>query len=150
MYSDEYFMKKALLLAKEAYNNEEIPVGAVIVKDNVIIAEAYNQKDSAKMVTKHAELIAIEKASIVQEDWRLCDSTIYVTMEPCPMCAGAIQQARLKRVVYGCSSNIYENTKIINKILQNPQYNHYVDIKKGVLEEECSNLIKHFFKSKRK
>ncbi len=149
MYNDEYFMSKALSLAKVAYENEEIPVGAIIVKDNQILAEAYNQKDFAKLVTKHAELIAIEKASAVVKDWRLCDTTIYVTMEPCPMCASAIQQARIKRLVYGCSSNIHENTDIIYRILQNDQYNHYVDIEKGILENECANLIRSFFKSKR-
>lgn len=149
MYEDEYFMQRALFLAKEAAKNEEIPVGAVIVKNNKIIAEAYNQKDSTKLVTKHAELIAIEKASIVEKDWRLCDATIYVTMEPCPMCAGAIQQARIKRLVYGCSSNIHENTDILNKILQGEQYNHQVIIDKGILENECSSIIKDFFKTKR-
>jgi len=148
MYDDEYFMKRALCLAKAAYRDKEIPVGAVIVRNNQILAEAYNQKDIAKLVTKHAELIAIEKASIVEKDWRLCDTTIYVTMEPCPMCASAIQQARIKRLVYGCSSNIHENTEIINRILQNEQYNHNVTIEKGILENECSNLIKNFFKSK--
>ena len=149
MYDDEYFMKRALCLAKAAYRDKEIPVGAVIVRNNQILAEAYNQKDTKKIVTKHAEIIAIEQANITEKDWRLCGATIYVTMEPCPMCASAIQQARIKRLVYGCSSNIRENTVIINKILKNPKYNHSVEITSGVLEKECSELIKNFFKLKR-
>ena len=149
MNNDEYFMKKALLLAEEAGNNNEIPVGALLVKDNKIIAQAYNQKDSKRIVTRHAELITIEEACHLLNDWRLNDTTLYVTMEPCPMCASAIQQSRIKRVVYGCSSNNIENTIIINKILQNNCYNHSVDICNGVLQEECSTIIKNFFKSKR-
>jgi len=149
MNSDEYYMKKVLELAFMAQKSSEIPVGAIIVKDEKIIAEAYNQKDTKKIVTKHAEIIAIEQANITEKDWRLCGATIYVTMEPCPMCASAIQQARIKRLVYGCSSNIRENTVIINKILKNPKYNHSVEITSGVLEKECSELIKNFFKLKR-
>lgn len=149
MNKDKYFMKKALLLAEEARNNNEIPVGAVLVKDNKIIAQAYNQKDSKKIVTKHAELITIEEACHLLNDWRLYDTTLYVTMEPCPMCASAIQQARIKKIVYGCSSNNNENTIIINKILKNTNYNHSVEICNGVLQEECSMIIKNFFKTKR-
>ena len=136
MYSDEYFMKKALILAEKAYNEDEIPVGAIIVKNNEIIAEAYNKKDTTKIVSKHAEMIAIEEANLREKDWRLYDTTIYVTMEPCPMCAGAIQQSRIKRLVYGCSSNVKENSKIIKKILQSDQYNHQVDIKEGVFKNK--------------
>ena len=149
MYDDEYYMNIALSLAKQAFNDDETPVGAIIVKDNAIIAKAYNQKGSAKLVTKHAELIAIELASVILNDWRLNDCTIYVTMEPCPMCASAIQQSRIKRLVYGCSSNVLENTKIIYDILQNKQYNHQVSIDKGILDKECSDLIKEFFRNKR-
>jgi len=149
MYDDEYYMSIALFLAKQAFSDDETPVGAIIVKDNKIIAKAYNQKDSTKLVTKHAELIAIERASDVLHDWRLNDCTIYVTMEPCPMCASAIQQSRINRLVYGCSSNISENTKIICDILQNKQYNHQVSIDKGILDKECSDLIKEFFRNKR-
>lgn len=149
MYNDDYFMNIALSMAKQAYHENEIPVGAIIVKENKIIASAYNKKDSEKLVTKHAELIAIEKASINLGDWRLNDCTIYVTMEPCPMCAGAIQQARIKRLVYGCSSNIQENSQIINKILNNREYNHQVTIECGILKKACSKLVKDFFKEKR-
>lgn len=149
MYDDKYFMNIALSLAKRASSLDEIPVGAVIVKDNKIIAQAYNMKDTTKLVTKHAELIAIEEASKEIKDWRLAGATIYVTMEPCPMCASAIQQSRIKRLVYGCSSNILENTEIICSILQNQNYNHQVIIEKGILSEECSDIIKTFFRNKR-
>ena len=148
-YDDNYFMRIALSLAKQAFVEDETPVGAVIVKDNKIIAEAYNKKDSTRLVTKHAELIAIEQASKRLNDWRLNDCVIYVTMEPCPMCAGAIQQSRINRLVYGCSSNVSENTRIINEILQNKMYNHQVIIENGILDSDCSKLIKSFFKNKR-
>lgn len=150
MNIDEFFMKKALSLAKDAYNNDEIPVGAVLVKDGCIISEGFNNKDNQKNVTRHAELIAIEKASNKLNDWRLCDTTLYVTMEPCPMCASAIQQSRIKRLVYGCSSNNEENEKIINLILKNSKYNHSVELTKNILEKQCSKIIKDFFKQKRK
>ena len=149
MFDDEYFMQRALKLAKQAKKENEIPVGAVIVKDNQIIAEAYNQKDSLKLVTKHAELIALERASNMINDWRLYDTTMYVTLEPCPMCAGAIQQSRIKRLVYGCSSNVEDNSKIIEQILCNNKFNHQVLVDNGILEKECSKIIKDFFKSKR-
>ena len=149
MNNDEYFMEKALELAEQAKEANEIPVGAVIVKDNVIIASACNRKDSERVVTRHAELIAIEKASKVLNDWRLNDCKIYVTMEPCPMCASAIQQARFAEIIYGCSSNIEVNTKIIKNILNNNEFNHKVNIKGPILNEKCSNIIKSFFKTKR-
>lgn len=149
MYNDEYFMNIALMLAKKAFYEDEIPVGAVIVKDNKIIAKAYNKKDSTKLVSKHAELIAIEKANKKVKDWRLINCTMYVTMEPCPMCAGAIQQSRIERVVYGCSSNNSYNSNIILEILESKQNNHQVNITSGILNDECSNLIKIFFKNKR-
>lgn len=147
---DEFFMKKALLLADTAFKNNEIPVGAILVKDGCVISEGFNNKDNQKKVTKHAELIAIEEASNKLSDWRLCDTTLYVTMEPCPMCASAIQQSRIKRLVYGCSSNNIDNEKIIKLILQNPKYNHSVEITKNVLEKESSKILKEFFKQKRK
>lgn len=149
MNDDNYFMQIALSLARQAYENNEIPVGAVIVKNGEIIAKAYNQKDLKKLVTKHAEIIAIEKACNSINDWRLNDTIIYVTLEPCPMCASAIQQARIKKLVYGCSSNIDDNSEIINKILQNNNYNHQVIVEKGILEKECSQILKEFFKAKR-
>jgi len=149
MNNDEFYMEKAINLAKKAYDEGEIPVGAIIVKHNEIIAEGYNQKDKLKLVTKHAELIAIEKANIYEKDWRLCDAIIYTTMEPCPMCASAIQQARIKKVIYGCPSNLAENHDIVYKILQSKELNHVVEVNGGVLESKCSQIIKDFFKQKR-
>jgi tRNA(adenine34) deaminase len=149
MYNDEYFMEKALELAEEAKKENEIPVGAVIVKDNVIIARACNKKVSEHVVTRHAELIAIEKASKTLNDWRLNDCKIYITMEPCPMCASAIQQARFAEIIYGCSSNMKTNTEIIKSILNNNEFNHQVNIKGPILNERCSKIIKNFFKKKR-
>jgi len=147
--NDEYYMDKAIEMAKRAYVEGEIPVGAVIVEKNIIIAEAYNKKDSEKNVTRHAEIIAIEEASKKKGDWRLNDTVMYVTLEPCPMCASAIQQARIGKVVYGCESNINVNKKIIHTIMQEPEYNHYVEISSGIKAEECSQLLKDFFKEKR-
>jgi len=149
MYNDEYFMEKALELAKKAMKENEIPVGAIVVKDNVILASAYNKKDSEHVVTRHAELIAIEKASKLIKDWRLNGCKMYVTMEPCPMCASAIQQARFAEIIYGCSSNIETNSKIIKNILNNDKFNHQVKIKGPILNEKCSDIIKSFFKEKR-
>lgn len=149
MYKDEYYMFEALKLAKKAYRKNEIPVGAVIVYKNKIISKAFNKKDRKKIVTKHAEIIAIEKANKKLKDWRICDATMYVTMEPCPMCAGAIQQSRIKRIVYGCNSNNPDNFKIIKQIMQNKNYNHRVEITEGILNKECAKLIKLFFKTKR-
>lgn len=147
--NDEYYMDKAIEMAKRAYGEGEIPVGAVIVEKNIIIAEAYNKKDSEKNVTRHAEIIAIEEASKKKGDWRLNDTVMYVTLEPCPMCASAIQQARIGKVVYGCESNINVNKKIIHTIMQEPEYNHYVEISSGIRAGECSQLLKKFFKEKR-
>lgn len=146
MDKNEYFMNIALEEAKKAYASGEIPVGAVIVKENKIISMAHNKKDSLKKVTKHAEILAIEEANEILKDWRLNNCVIYVTMEPCPMCASAIQQSRIKKVVYGCVSNQATNTKIINEIFQNIEFNHKVVVEKGILENECSKIIKDFFK----
>ena len=149
MNGDMYYMNEALQLAKKAYSEDETPVGAVIVENNEIIGYGYNQKDKLKVVTKHAELLAIEEASKYKNDWRLNDATLYVTMEPCPMCASAIQQARIARIVYGCSSNNDDNIELLYKIMQNKKYNHQVIIDKGIMEEECSAIIKKFFSKKR-
>ena len=154
MNNNEIFMRLALKQAELAKSENEIPVGAVIVKDNSNEDKEENstnnnQKDKKKLVTKHAELIAIEKASKKLNDWRLNDTEIYVTLEPCPMCASAIQQSRMKKVVYGCDSNTIGNKQIIEQILQNNNYNHQVMIENGVLSDECSLIIKNFFINKR-
>ena len=136
---EEYYMSIAIKEAKKAYKYEEVPVGAVIVKNNKIISKAYNKKEKTKNVIKHAEIIAISKACKKIKNWRLDDCEIYVTMEPCMMCCGAIQQSRIKKVVYGVENENYgytkslKNIKIISKVCQN----------------ECKNLIQSFFKKRR-
>lgn len=136
---EEYYMSIAIKEAKKAYKYEEVPVGAVIVKNNKIISKAYNKKEKTKNVIKHAEIIAISKACKKTKNWRLDDCEIYVTMEPCMMCCGAIQQSRIKKVVYGVENENYgytkslKNIKIISKVCQN----------------ECKNLIQSFFKKRR-
>lgn len=134
-------MKIALKEAKKAFLDKEVPVGAVIVKNDKIIAKAHNLKDTKAIVTKHAELIAIEKASKKLCNWRLNDCIIYITLEPCPMCASAIEQARFSMIVYGADSNNEKNTKIFQRIFDDSS----VAIEKGVLSDECSLLIKKFF-----
>ena len=145
----EYFMKEALKEAEKAYNKLEVPVGAVIVKDGKIIARAYNQKESKTDTTKHAEILAIQKASKKLQSWRLLDCEMYVTLEPCQMCAGAIVQARIDEVVMasmnpkaGCGGSILN-------ILEMPEFNHQVKVTRGILEEECSHMLTQFFKELR-
>ncbi len=136
---NEYYMKIAIKEANKALNKEEVPVGAIIVKNNKIIAKAHNKKEKLNDSTKHAELIAISKACKKIKNWRLDDCTLYVTMEPCMMCSGAIEQSRIKKIVYGVKNENYgyaENLKNIEIISQ-------------VCEKECKNLIQTFFKKRR-
>ena len=149
MNFDELYMKKALFYAKKAVNKNEVPVGAIIVYKNKIIASAYNRKDHANSVLKHAELICIQKASKKLHNWRLDDCTLYVTLEPCPMCASAIQQARIKRVVYGAMSKNKKNRPIVDKIFNEIDANQKVEVTTGVLKDDCGKLISEFFKKKR-
>lgn len=149
MTQDEKYMKAALKEAKKAYALKEVPIGCVIVQNDRIIARGYNRRNTDKNTLAHAELSAIKKASKKTGDWRLEDCTMYVTLEPCQMCAGAIVQSRLKRVVIasmnpkaGCAGSI------IN-LLDMQQFNHQVEILKGVLEEECSTMLSNFFKELR-
>lgn len=135
---EEFFMKEALKLAMSAFEEDEIPVGAVVVKDNEIIGRGYNQKEKYKNPLKHAELIAIEKACNYIGDWRLNDCEIYVTLEPCNMCMGAIVETRIKKITYGISKEkqVFDNQKDI-------------EIYGGVLEQECLEILQKFFKNKR-
>ncbi len=143
-------MKEAIKEATKTKKINDIPVGAIIVYNNKIIARAYNKKVISGSVLHHAELIAIEKACKKTGDWRLNECEIYVTLEPCPMCAGAIQQARIKKLIYGASSNIKGNYDLIASILNNESYNHRVEIQRNVLEKECSELLNQFFENIRK
>lgn len=145
---DEKFMKIALREALRAYENNEIPVGAVIVKNNKIISKGFNLKETKNNTTKHAEIIAIEKACRKLKNWRLIDCTIYITLFPCPMCASAINQARLKKIVYGSMPH-YANKKLINDIISDKNYGLPVEIIGDVMNEECSKILKKFFLEKR-
>lgn len=145
----ELYMKKALAQAQKAYNKLEVPVGAVIVKDGKIIASAYNQKETKFDTTKHAEIIAIQKASKKLESWRLLDCEMYVTLEPCPMCAGAIIQSRIKKVYYGVSD---EKTGAVGSklnLFRDFKFNHKVEFESSILEKECQRLLQDFFKELR-
>lgn len=144
------YMKEALKEAKKAYDKEEIPVGAIIVKDNKIIARAHNIKELKKDTTKHAEIIAIQKASKKLETWRLEGCTMYVTLEPCVMCTGAIIQARLDRLVIGAMDEKTGACGSVLNILKDYKFNHIVEVEKGIMEGECREILQQFFKMLRK
>lgn len=147
---DEYFMRLALEEAYKAYKVDEVPVGAVIVKDGKVIGRGYNIKEMLKDATCHAEIIAIKEASKTLGGWRLLGTTMYVTIEPCPMCAGAIVNSRIERLVIGARDIKMGGCGSVINIVDNPKFNHRVDIVWGVLEEQCSNIMKEFFKKLRK
>ena len=136
---EEKYMKEALKQAKKAYALGEVPIGCVIVHEGKIIGRGYNRRNTDKNTLAHAEITAINKASKVIGDWRLEECTLYVTLEPCQMCAGAIVQARIPEVVMGCILNI----------LEMPQFNHQVKVTRGILEVECSQMLKTFFEELR-
>ena len=149
MNREEKFMKLALKEAKKAMVLDEVPIGCVIVKDDQVIARGHNTREKDHLVISHSEINALKKANKKLEDWQLVDCELYVTLEPCPMCAGAIYQARIKRVIFGAtdlkqgalggSFNLYDVASL----------NHHPEVVKGVLEEECRTLLKNFFKNKR-
>ena len=150
MTSDESFMKQAVKQAKKAYDKLETPIGCVIVYEDKIIARGYNKRNMKKNTLAHAEILAINKASKMLGDWRLEDCTMYVTLEPCPMCAGAIVQARIPRVVIGSMNPKAGCAGSVLNLLQQDGLNHQVEITKGVLAEECSGLMTNFFRELRK
>ena len=146
----EYFMKQALKEAEKAYKKLEVPVGAVIVKDGTIIARGYNQKETKKDTTKHAEIIAIQKASKKLGSWRLIDCEMYVTLEPCSMCAGAIINSRLKRIYIGTRDEKTGAVGSVLNLLEDYKFNHKVEIERGIMQKECEKILKDFFKELRK
>lgn len=148
--NDVFFMKEALKQAKKAGKIGEVPIGCVIVQNGQIIARGYNRRNTDKTTLAHAELAAIKKASKAVGDWRLEDCTLYVTLEPCQMCAGAIVQARMKRVVAGAMNPKAGCAGSILNLLQVERFNHQVEFEHGVLEEECSKVLQDFFKELRK
>ena len=146
----ERFIKQAIQLAEKAGKLKEIPVGAVVVKKNNVIGRGYNQRESLKDPTAHAEIIAITAAANTVEDWRLTDCTLYVTKEPCPMCAGAIINSRLKMVIFGaydeekgCCGSLYQ-------LCGDSRFGNTVTVRGGVFEERCAEILRNFFKIKRK
>lgn len=149
MTIDEKYMKEAIRQAKKAYALGEVPIGCVIVYEDKIIGRGYNRRNTDKSTLSHAEITAIKKASKVIGDWRLEDCTLYVTLEPCQMCSGAIVQARIPRVVMGCRNPKAGCAGSVLNILQEPSFNHQVEIVEDVLGEACSNLLTEFFKELR-
>jgi len=149
LQSDDYFMGEALRQALKAYEAEEVPVGAVVVREGRILARAFNQVELLKDATAHAEMLVITAAEEAVGDWRLNDCTLYVTKEPCPMCAGAIVHVRFGRVVYGASDPKGGAAGSALNLLQFPGLNHMADITRGVRERECRELLLSFFAEQR-
>lgn len=147
---DEKYMKMALKLARKAADQGEVPIGCVIVYEGRVIARGYNRRTMDKSTLSHAEILAIKKASKVIGDWRLEGCTMYVTLEPCQMCAGAIIQARMDKVVIGCMNAKAGCAGSVLNILEHEGFNHQAVVERGVLEEECSIILKDFFASLRK
>lgn len=146
MIDDVKFMKEAIKQAKKAYELGDVPIGCIIVYDGKIIARAYNKRNKNKTTIAHAEIIAISKASKKLNDWRLEGCTMYVTLEPCQMCSGAIVQARIPKVIIGSMNKKSGCAGSIINLLQMKEFNHQVEIEKGVCEQECSSLLTEFFK----
>ena len=149
MNADEKYMKEAIRQAKKAYALEEVPIGCVIVYRDKIIGRGYNRRTIDKNPLAHAELTAIRKASKKLNDWRLEECTLYVTLEPCQMCSGAIIQARVQRVVVGCMNPKAGCAGSVLDMLHEPGFNHQAEVVEGVLEQECSELMSEFFRGLR-
>lgn len=147
--SEEKYMRAAIKEAKKAYALEEVPIGCVIVREGKIIARGYNRRNTDKNTLAHAEITAIKKASKKCGDWRLEDCTMYVTLEPCQMCAGAIVQSRMQKVVIAAMNPKAGCAGSVLNLLQMAQFNHQVEIERGLLEEECSTMLSTFFKELR-
>lgn len=149
MSADEKWMRRALTLADKAAELGEVPVGAVLVKDGLLLSEGWNQPIMKHDPTAHAEIMAIRHAAALIKNYRLPETTLYITIEPCSMCAGAIIHSRISRVVFGASEPRAGAAGSIINLLQNEQFNHKTDITSGVLAEECGQVLKDFFKMRR-
>jgi tRNA(adenine34) deaminase len=147
--SDLYFMGEALRQALKAFKADEVPIGAIIVREGQILARAFNQVETLKDATAHAEMLAITQAESAMDNWRLNECDLYVTKEPCPMCAGAIVHARLRRVIFGCPDPKGGGAGGLFNILQNPALNHRCDVTQGVKLDECRGILREFFLRKR-
>jgi tRNA(adenine34) deaminase len=146
---DEYFMREALRHAQKAYATDEVPVGAVIVREGKIIARAHNQVELLKDATAHAEMLALTEAEAAVGDWRLTDCDLFVTKEPCPMCAGALVHTRIRRVIFGCADLTAGAAGSVMNLLQMPILNHRCEITSGVLQKECAAILQEFFRKRR-
>ena len=149
MTIEEHYMKEAIRQAKKAAALKEVPIGCVIVYDGRIIARGYNRRTVDKNVLAHAEIIAMRKACRILGDWRLEDCTMYVTLEPCPMCAGAIVQARIPKVVIGCMNPKAGCAGSVLDMLHEDGFNHQVELEEGVLQEDCTDMLEEFFRDLR-
>lgn len=148
--NDEEYMGLALAEARKAYELGEVPIGAVVVKDGEVIATAYNLRETGHDATAHAEVLAVRKACEKIGHWRLTGSTLYVTIEPCPMCAGALVMSRIDRLVYGAADYKAGAVESLFNITNHSGLNHRIEVRAGVREEECRNLMKDFFRERRK
>ena len=149
MELDEKLMREALRLALKARSADEVPVGAVVVRDGKVISRGYNQVELLKDATAHAEMLALTAAEAAVGDWRLTDCDLYVTKEPCPMCAGAIVHTRIRRVVFGCPDLRAGAAGTVMNLLQHNALNHRCDVTSGVLQNECASILQDFFRKKR-
>lgn len=149
METDEYYMKIAIKEAKKAELLEEVPIGAIIVKNNHVIARAHNMRETLQQPTAHAEHLAIERAAKVLGSWRLEDSTLYVTLEPCVMCAGTIVMSRIPYIKYGAADPKGGCSGSLMNLLNQPDFNHRAQVESGLLEEQCGDLLRNFFRKLR-
>jgi tRNA(adenine34) deaminase len=146
---DEFFMREALRQAQKAYAKNEVPVGAVIVRDGKIIARAHNQTELLKDATAHAEMLALTEAEAAVGDWRLTNCDLYVTKEPCAMCAGALVHTRIRRVIFGCADPVAGAAGSVMNLLQISSFNHRSEVTAGVLQNECAAILQDFFRKRR-
>lgn len=150
MEESERFMREALLEAEKALAAGEVPIGAVMVRDGEIIARGHNLRNTAKNPLRHAEIDVINETAGIVGDWRLEDCTLYVTVEPCPMCAGAIVQARIPKVIFGTRNSKAGCSGSVLDVLHEPKLNHQVETEEGILQEECAEIMRRFFRRFRK
>ena len=146
---DDYFMREALRQAQKAYTADEVPVGAVVVREDKIIGRAHNQVELLKDATAHAEMLALTQAEAAVGDWRLIDCDLYVTKEPCAMCAGALVHTRIRRVIFGCADPVAGAAGSIMDLLHTQSLNHRCEITSGILQKECAAILQDFFRKRR-
>ena len=147
--NDDYFMREALRQAQKGSKADEVPVGAIVVREGKIIGRAYNQVELLKDATAHAEMLALTQAEAAVGDWRLTDCDLYVTKEPCAMCAGALVHTRIRRVIFGCADPSAGAAGSVINLLQMPGFNHRSDIASGILQNECAAILRDFFRKQR-